>query len=87
MDQSLARAVSASGNYSGYFSGNVPGGPQGTLKFNAAAYRKQWQQNYSGDAYGVKGYIGSASSYVKWEGNWDYVFNWTWTPAGNPPNG
>ena len=84
MDPNFASAVFASGSYNGYFSGNIPGGPQGSLSFNATAYRLQWQQNYSGDAYGVKGYVGSAPSFVKWEGKWDYVFNWTWAPTGGP---
>lgn len=87
MPQKFANMVSASGNYSGYFNGNSPGSPQGSLTFDATAYRLQWQQNYVGDAYGVKGYTGSASSYVKWEGSWQYVFNWIWTPAGNPGPG
>ena len=80
MTPTFARLVSSSGNPNSYYGGSA----HGTLNFDATAYRIQWQQNYVGDAYGVKGYTGPASAYVQWEGQWTYVYNWTWVPAGQP---
>lgn len=87
MTPGFARMVADSGDPHEYFIGGGTGStlvPQGTLSFDVTAYRRQWQQNYVGDAYDVHGYTGQADSWIKWPGNWEYVYKWTWTGSGTP---
>lgn len=79
MDPTLAREASASGNYGSYLSDTG-----GTLSFDVTAYREQLQQDYTGDGFDQHGYVGPAAGSINWEGPWQYVWDWFWTPIGPP---